>query len=371
MRIHPPPRRFWLKWGVIFLCWTGFALFFTYQMCLYQAPSADGIHVRGPLLICLTWAYVWFGVTPLMLYAVDRIPFRRERPIGGVLVHSLMAAAIFSVNSALYVPLLRAVVGPGSADRTLAAEIQHVILTELHIGLVVYWIVFGIARGLDYYLRYRAGEVRAANLEARLVRSQLDALRNQLHPHFLFNTLNSISVLMRKDVDAADRMLVQLSSLLRVTLSGHPSHEIPLEQELEILERYLEIQKIRFEDRLTVRMDIDPDSLDALVPQLLLQPLVENAIRHAVAESETGGVVEIRAERRDGTLRVQVRDDGPGFGPTPRGNGEGVGLSNLRSRLEHLYGARATFEAGNAEGGGAVVTAGLPFHTDAVIDVEA
>jgi LytS/YehU family sensor histidine kinase len=246
-----------------------------------------------------------------------------------------------------------------------------VILTEAHIGLVVYWIIFGITRGLDYYLRYRAGEVRAANLEVRLVRSQLDALRMQLHPHFLFNTLNSISVLMRKDVDAADRMLLQLSSLLRITLSGHASHEIRLEEELEILERYLEIEKIRFRDRLTVHMHIDPDSLDAMVPQLLFQPLVENAIRHGISECEAGGVVEIHAQRRDGTVRLQVRDNGPGMRSTSNGSGEGVGLSNLRSRLEHLYGARASFEASNAEDGGVVVTAALPFHTEAVIDAEA
>jgi two-component system, LytTR family, sensor kinase len=165
----------------------------------------------------------------------------------------------------------------------------------MHIGLVVYWIIFGITQGLDYYLRYRAGEVHAANLETRLVQAQLNALRMQLHPHFLFNTLNSISVLMRKDIDAADRMLLQLSTLLRVTLAGNTAHEIKLRHELEILERYLDIEKIRFQDRLTVQMQIDPAALDALVPQLLLQPLMENAIRHGIAQNETCGVIEIRA----------------------------------------------------------------------------
>jgi two-component system LytT family sensor kinase len=368
MRVQPPPRSFWLKWGVIFLCWTGFALFFTYQIYLYQLRAEGAIHLLAPLLTCLCWAYVWFAVTPLILYSIDRLPFDREHPIRGVAVHSLAAACIFCINSAIYVPLLWTVVGPDANNSSIATEIGHVIVTELHIGLVVYWIVFGIVRGLDYYLRYREGEVRAANLQTRLVRSQLDALRMQLHPHFLFNTLNSISVLMRRDVEAADRMLLQLSSLLRVTLASHESHEIRLEQELEILERYLEIEKIRFQDRLTVRMDVDPDSLDALVPHLFFQPLVENAIRHGIAEREAGGVVEIRAQRRDGIVRLQVRDNGPGLLLSPHGCGEGVGLSNLRSRLEHLYGAQASFEASDAEDGGAVVTAALPFHTTSVVD---
>jgi len=251
---------------------------------------------------------------------------------------------------------------------SIPAAIAHVIATEAHIGLVVYWLIFGIVRGLDYYVRYRAGELRAANLQTRLVRSQLDALRTQLHPHFLFNTLNSISVLMRKDVDAADRMLVQLSSLLRVTLSANDAHEIPLEQELEILERYLEIEKIRFEDRLTVRMDVDPALRDALVPQLLLQPLVENAIRHGISEREAAGVVEIRAERSDGIVRLEVRDNGPGMRAPSPNRGEGVGLSNLRARLEHLYGAHASLVTRDADGGGAIVVAAVPFHTESAVD---
>lgn len=356
---------------MIFLGWTAFALFFTYQICLYQVPATGKLDLLPPLLTCLCWAYVWFAVTPLILYSIERIPFTRVHPIRGVVAHSLAAAVIFCVNATIYVPLLRTIVGPDAGGRTVTAEIRHVIATELHIGLVIYWLVFGIVRGLDFYLRFRAGEVRAANLQTRLVRAQLDALRMQLHPHFLFNTLNSISVLMRKDVDAADRMLVQLSSLLRVALSANDAHEIRLEQELEILERYLEIEKIRFQDRLTVRIDVDPESLDALVPQLLLQPLVENAIRHGVAEREAGGIVEIRAARQDASVRLQVRDNGPGLQSAPSNRGEGVGLSNLRSRLEHLYGAKASFEARDDADGGAIVTAAFPFHTEAVVDAEA
>jgi two-component sensor histidine kinase len=371
MENRTPIVKAWIKWAIIFLCWTGFALFFTYQICLYQFQSTKKLEWLNPLLTCLCWAYVWFAVTPLILFVIKWLPFRRRHPIRSVFLHSLAAALIFSLNSAIYVPLLRLVVGAGAAAKPLPEAIEHVILTELHIGLVVYWIIFGITQGLAYYQRYRAGELHAANLETRLVQAQLHALRMQLQPHFLFNTLNSISVLMRKDIESADRMLLQLSTLLRATLGGNMAHEIKLRQELEILERYLEIEKIRFRDRLTVKMQIDPAALETLVPQLLLQPLVENAIRYGIAESDRGGTIEIRAERRNGTVHLQVRDDGPGLKSTGGSLSEGVGLSNSRSRLEYLYGSAGHFEVRNAEGGGVIVAAALPFHTETTIEVEA
>ncbi|HKX28350.1 MAG TPA: histidine kinase [Blastocatellia bacterium] len=371
MGSRPPLLKPWIKWGIIFLCWTAFALFFTYQIYLSQYRFAGKIEWLKPLLTCLTWAYVWFAVTPLILYVAERMPFRRRRPVSSVIAHSLAAALVFCLNSVIYVPLHRLVVNPGPSPRPVLQVIQQVIATELHIGLVVYWIIFGITQGLDYYLRYRAGELRAANLETQLVQAQLNALRMQLHPHFLFNTLNSISVLMRKDLEAADRMLLQLGTLLRVMLTGNTTHEIQLRQELEILDRYLEIEKIRFQDRLTVKLQIDPAALEALVPQLLFQPLVENAIRHGIAEREAGGVIEICAERRNGTVHLQVRDNGPGLKTASGTFSEGVGLSNSRSRLEYLYGSAGVFEVSDAEDGGVVVTAALPFHTETTIEVEA
>lgn len=361
----------WLKWAIIFLCWTGFALFFAYQSYLGQAQSGRKIDWLNPLVTCLTWAYVWLAVTPLILYVAERLPFERRRPLRSVIVHSLVALSIFCLNSLIYVPLHRLVVSPGAAPKPVGEVILHVIVNEAHIGMVVYWIIFGITQGLEYYLRFRAGEVRAANLETKLVQAQLDALRMQLHPHFLFNTLNSISVLMRKDVESADRMLLQLSALLRVTLAGNTAHEIKLRQELEILERYLEIEKIRFQDRLTVKMQIDPATLDALAPQLLIQPLVENAIRHGISENETDGIIEIKTERLNGSLRLQVRDNGAGLKAANGNIGEGVGLSNSRSRLEYLYGSAASFDVRNAEGGGVVVAASWPFHTEPTLEVEA
>jgi LytS/YehU family sensor histidine kinase len=181
----------------------------------------------------------------------------------------------------------------------------------------------------------------------------------QLHPHFLFNTLNSISVLMRRDVEAADRMLVGLSNLLRVTLAAKTAHEIPLREELDFLEKYLEIEQTRFRDRLTLRMRIEREAMEAMVPHLIFQPLVENAVRHGIRDRESGGLIEIRAERRGDALLLEVRDDGPGIEESVS---EGVGLSNTRARLEYLYGADAKLELRNSREGGLVTSVQIPFR---------
>jgi two-component system, LytTR family, sensor kinase len=374
MRNKPPkskPRIKWVKWAVIFLCWTGFALFFTSQSYMFQARSAGTIEWKRTLFNWLLGSYTWFALTPLVLKLSNRFPLQRGKLLRSVAVHAI-AAPLFNVaNIVLFVIALGLITGPRLEARSLLESVWYFVIAEFHGGMLVYWVIIGVSHATDYYRRYRERELLASNLETRLVKAQLDALRMQLHPHFLFNALNSVSVLMRKDVDAADRMLLQLSGLLRVTLARNAAHEIRLRQELEILERYLEIEQIRFQDRLTVRTRVDPSALDALVPQLFFQPLVENAIRHGISDRETGGLIDIRAERQNGMLCLQVRDNGPGLN-TPRGNlVEGVGLSNTRSRLEYLYGSGSRFEVGDAEEGGLIVTAAFPFHTETIIEVEA
>ena len=181
-----------------------------------------------------------------------------------------------------------------------------------------------------YYSRYREGELRTAQLSAQLAQAQLQALRAQLHPHFLFNTLNAISTLVHKDPDIADRMIARLSDLLRLTLENIGVQEVRLAQELEFLERYLEIERMRFPDRLQVRMHIAPETLDAWAPYLILQPIVENAIRHGIAPRSTPGTVEIRADCKNDRLILEVRDDGPGISPD-RNLKDGVGISSTRA----------------------------------------
>ena len=211
----------------------------------------------------------------------------------------------------------------------------------------------------------RATEERE-QLEARLARAQLQSLRLQLHPHFLFNTLNTINALIGTDRRAAERVISGLSELLRMSLSSASEQEVTLARELELLAHYIEIQQIRFQDRLTVRFQIDPEARSALVPNLMLQPLVENAIRHGIAPRAAPGHVVVTARRKGDRLELSVVDDGVGetAGTEHR---DGVGLGNTRARLLSLYGTDHRFEAGTPSTGGFLVTVEIPYRTDSVV----
>jgi LytS/YehU family sensor histidine kinase len=222
----------------------------------------------------------------------------------------------------------------------------------------------------EYYRKFRERELVASQLAAQLSQAKLQALRMQLNPHFLFNAMNSISMLVRRnDNTQAVRMLAGLSDLLRYVLEDSPTDEVPLRAEIDFLERYLEIERVRFQDRLHVHIDVAAETLDAFVPNLLLQPLVENAIRHGVARKVTPGRVEIHARRLGDRLILQVSDDGPGPGPAAAGTG--VGVANTRSRLEQMYGGEQSFELRAAQPNGAVATISLPFHTTPALEASA
>ena len=371
MRNRRLQAKFWRMWAIIFICWTGFALFITSQSYLIQARYAETIAWKGTFIACVIWSYSWNIVTPFILLLSNRFPLLRGSMLRAIALHLLAGTLLFIVVTAIFIIGRRIFLGPVPVERAQIESFHSIIIGELHAGLAVYFVVVGINQAIDYYRRYRDRELQASNLEARLVKSQLDALRMQLHPHFLFNTLNSISVLMRRDLDAADRMLLQLSNLLRTALARNATPEIKLQQELEILESFLKIEQIRFRDRLTVRMHIDPAALDALVPQLFFQPLVENAIRHGIADREIGGIIDIHAERQNGLVSLQVRDNGPGLPATKCNLIEGVGLSNIRARLDYLYGSLSRFEVSNAEEGGFIVIAAFPFRTETISSADA
>ncbi len=217
---------------------------------------------------------------------------------------------------------------------------------------------------------YRESGTRA-RLETRLARAQLQSLKLQMHPHFLFNTLNSITTLITEDPLAAERMVTGLSELLRISLRTASEQEVPLERELEVLRHYLTIQEIRFHDRLSVALDVDPDTLHAMVPNLILQPLVENAIRHGIGPRATGGSIEVRVTRVGDKLRMRVHDDGVGTPADAMPVREGTGIGNTRARLGHLYGTRHRFEIGGAPGAGFTVMAEIPYRVASEVDGDA
>jgi LytS/YehU family sensor histidine kinase len=238
-------------------------------------------------------------------------------------------------------------------------------------GVIIYWMILFGGQVIDYHRRLREGELRESRLQSQLAMAQLEALKMQLHPHFLFNTLHAISALVGKNPEAADRMIARLSDLLRMSLESAGAQEVLLEQELEFLQGYLDIQKVRFGDRLNVAMDVDPGALHAFVPSMILQPLVENAIKHGIAPRASGGSISISAGRRDGLLKIQIKDDGPGLPSAAGSVNFGVGLSNTSARLEQLYGGAHRFELSNGAEGGLLVELDLPFRTSAGRDDDA
>jgi LytS/YehU family sensor histidine kinase len=230
--------------------------------------------------------------------------------------------------------------------------------------MMTYWAIVGLSHAVLYYRESRHRAIRAAQLETRLVEAQLKALQQQLHPHFLFNTLHAISALMHRDVEAADRTLMRLSDLLRLTLESIGQQEILLQAELDFLTKYLQIEQTRFADRLQVRFDVAPETLDTLVPNLILQPLVENAIKHGVAKKAGPGHIDITTRRDGDKLLMEVRDDGVGLSEDAfTALQKGIGVSTTRARLQHLFGADYRFEFHRQPAGLNVVVA-IPWRTD-------
>ncbi len=306
-------------------------------------------------------------LTPFLLFMVRR--FRLEP---GLLRRNLSfhmaGAVVFAFAQTLiafalqYATVVALKFPPESID-AMVANLRVAFWLVVITALWKYWVIIGLWYAFDYYRRYREREARASQLEARLATSQLQALKMQLQPHFLFNTLHSVSMLNLTDANAANRVLVKLSELLRITLDSNSSQEVPLEKEIDFLDRYLEIESIRFQDRLDVRFLFDDDVQDSLVPNLVLQPLVENAIRHGISKSSSASTIEVRARSSDGKLVLEVADDGPGL---PAGwsadRDTGLGLTNTRERLERLYGEGQQLEFESAPGGGLTVRITLPFR---------
>jgi signal transduction histidine kinase len=331
-------------------------LFFGSQTIALNVMSGTTFRLERVFLPALFQWSAWALLAPLVFLAARRLPIERPHRARNLALHGAVALAVTAMHITLFHWALATL---GFPARRIA--LSTFALYQVHADLVTYGVLVGIHHAREWYLRYRDREVRAAQMESRLAQARLEGLRMQLQPHFLFNTLHAISALMHRDVEAADRMLARLSDLLRLTLESAQTPEVPLRQELEFLDAYLEIQQTRFQDRLEIARDVDPRALDALVPNLLLQPLVENAIRHGIGTRAAGGRIEIAARLEGDRLRLDVRDDGPGL--NGHGSpGTGVGLANTRARLEHLYGAEHELSVANDPAGGLRVTVIAPYR---------
>ena len=356
-------ERRWMKWGLVFLCWAGVGVFFAGRNVVASISRGRPIAWVEIVGFELIYWLIWGLFTPVIFSFVRRyriLPPRRAENALKALGFGLVVAPLQVSLEAAVSNLIawRALHQPTEEILRRLASMPRIILIESFTGFVTYAVIVGCFYAFDYYQKFRERELRAAQLEGRLAQAELQNLKMQLHPHFLFNTLHAVSVLMQEDVPAANRMLVRLSELLRVTLDNAGTQETSLKQEMEFLQRYLDIEQIRFADRCQVRIKIDPAALDARVPSLILQPLVENALRHGVARRAGVGVLEITGQREGDNLRLKVRDNGPGLREDiPAALAQGVGLGNTQARLTQLYGGAASLEISNAAEDGALATA--------------
>ena len=356
MTIRNTFQRRWFKGLLWFGFWTLIGLSFAFQFYISSAKAGLEVTWRQAVSYALGDWYVFAALSIPVVWLARRFDFESGHRRRSLAVH-LPASLAFS----LAYMVLRAGVGRWQSAASFADAFQPLLVKTWHFNLLIYWVIVAVSFAFDYYRKYRERELRAVELEKRLAQAKLQALQMQLNPHFLFNSLHSISALMHQDAEAADRMMARLSDLLRAALEGSDTQEVSLREELEFLDRYLEIEQIRFGDRLTVKTEVAPGMLDAQVPNLILQPLVENAIRHGIEPHAKPGCIELRVQRAADVLTVEVSDNGAGLrGDEPAA--EGVGLSNTRARLRTLYGEAHGFELCEAPGGGLLVRMMIPFR---------
>jgi sensor histidine kinase YesM len=374
-------RQHWRLWTAVLVGWTLIGLCFTLNYYLY-ADHYVAIFKQPPtlkemLLWELPYWFLWAALSPLVVRLTRRFP-----PWGGHLLRNsaihiaaclsislLHRAAYLLIGWILHVAVYRRLA-------SLSVVYNFLFFFNLPTGFMSYATILLVSYVIAYYRRYQEEELKISRLEAELAQAQLQttqaqlqSLKAQLQPHFLFNTLNSISTLLEDDAAAADEMIARLGDFLRMTLDNSGAQEVTLQEEIEFLRCYLEIERVRFHDRLTVSMDIEPETLYASVPNLILQPIVENAIRHGIVTRVGNGNIEIRAHVVDDRLRLQVNDNGPGLNATDadiRGK-RGLGFALTRERLARLYGANQSLELSDAPEGGLQVTLEMPLAVSKLV----
>ena len=311
--------------------------------------------------------YLWALCVPIVAIAARRVPLTREAWISRAALHLGIAILVTLVHAILEIGIQHAFGIRHSSFGLFTRISLFRAFSQLPYDLLAYAAILGMVIGAESSRRYRKEQLAAAALGEELALARLQALRTQLNPHFLFNAMNSIAMLVRKQENQrAVTMIAGLSDLLRYVLEEHPEQEVRLREELAFLQRYLAVEEARFPDRLQVVIRADPGLLDAYVPNLVLQPLVENAIKHGISRCASAGRLAITAERMNGALTLSVSDDGPGPEDSMGNGASGLGLRNVRARLEHLYGANQGLVLANGPGGGAVATVTLPWHLSPV-----
>ena len=342
-------------------------LLFTVQEIVLAKVHGGQVNWVFVVIEFVYW-YVWAAYTPLVIGLAKRFPLTGPRFVTHIAIHTITALLMAPLASVteyfLSSGLLRLLFSnTDPAALRLLPTFTVSVLSMSFTGVLTYWLVVGLYQSIHFYQAAMERQTIAAQLETQLSQAELENLKSQLHPHFLFNSLHTIGVLMQEDVDAASHLLVSLGDLLRMALERR-ENEITLQSELEFVGKYLEIEQTRFHDRLKVHMDVPPDLLGVYVPSLALQPLVENAIKHGISVDSAAGRLEIAAQRHNGRVRLCVRDDGPGPAPAPGSRLRlGVGLTNVQSRLKQLYGDESSLELIGGDGRGCEAIITIPLRS--------
>lgn len=339
----------------IVAAWSLVALLLAGQAWVAAQVRGEPLAFARAGAIWIVWAAVWAALTPIALHLSGRFPLQRTKLFRAIAVHGVASVVCALANIAIFAAAAP-FVGATQLEPTWLGTFSRLLGTTFLLNVPVYWLVVAAAQ-LERLARTAREKDR---LEAQLADARLQALRAQLQPHFLFNALNTISVLMHENVESAERILLQLSALLRRSLDDADAHEVTLGEEIGFVESYLEIERARFGDRLDYRILVPDEAREARVPTLVLQPLVENALHHGIAARAGPGRVDVSAQRDGDMLRLVVRDDGGGF---THAASERVGLANTRARLRLLYAGRQRFDVRNADGGGVVAEIELPWRT--------
>jgi len=335
--------------AVITGVWCFFATLLTVNNYVYPAMMGQPVSWRDAARFPVINYAIWTLFTPVILFFCERIRQLHCKAGFWIAAHSAFALLILLVNAAAWIPFAQFGDELVNVPRVSWHFVSILFWQSVAWNLWMYWVIVGIFYGLDYYFGARDAQMRAVQLEGQLAKAELEVLKSQLQPHFLFNTLNLVSSLIHTDAASADDMVGDLGALLRMSLESHAAQEVSLAEEMKALELYLNIQRLRFQDTLTVEIKIDPKTLEARVPHLILQPLVENAFRHGISKRVGPGLLKIESENGNGVLKVRVSDNGPGA--KTQIENAGIGLSNTRARLERLYGGRAAVKVDNLPSG--------------------
>ncbi len=345
--------------------WTLVAFFYALSSMLESpfAPHSDSPKFWLIFKEHLIGWYSWGLLTPFIAHLARKFPLQYERRLWrNALLHLLFGAALSAFDFWFYL-LLSGIVHfrfPGIDDALSGFYRYMAFISGFAMMNLCYWLSVACIHAFDFYKEIQAEKLRNAELQIKLANAELDALKMQLQPHFLFNTLNSISSLLYQDINAADKMLSRLGDFLRMTLKRTATQTALLDAEMAFLKAYLDIEQIRFQNRLAVYFEVSPDVLAAEVPSLILQPIVENAVKHGLSETISGGEIVIKAHKLRERLKIIIQDNGAGWRSTTP-HREGIGLSNVQARLTKMYGDSASLTIESLPESGTSVTIELPF----------